>query len=120
MVGEILGGIVSWFSGNEFLSEAMLEDMLIWGLASGIAAIVFEWVAASFAEASFITSIAQRVPWLGKALPKMFGGAAAGGTEQSIVDFLKGQFSWKKTAISACFIWDLFFFWSGICWQPFR
>ncbi|MBA4601734.1 hypothetical protein H2C83_05230 [Thermoactinomyces sp. AMNI-1] len=99
--GIILGGIVSWFSGNEFMSEAMLEDMLIWGIGTGIGVIAFEWVAAIAARLPLVVSIARKVPWLGKALPKMFGSAAGGGTDQSIIDFLKGQFSWKKTAIAA-------------------
>ncbi|MBA4601986.1 hypothetical protein [Thermoactinomyces mirandus] len=106
--GEILGGIVSWFSGNEFMSEAMLEDMLIWGIASGIAAIVFKWVSSFVAGLPFVAAIAGKVPWLGKALPKMFASAVGGGTDQSIIDFLKGQFSWKKTVV-----WHLSLFSAG-------
>ncbi|MBA4602057.1 hypothetical protein [Thermoactinomyces mirandus] len=58
-------------------------------------------VAVSVAGAPLVAAIAQRVPWLGRALPKMLGSAAGGGTDQSIIDILKDKFNWKKTAVAA-------------------
>ncbi len=81
---------------------------MIWGIDTGIGAIVFEWGAPFVAGLPFVAAIAGKVPWLGKALPKMFASAAGGGTDQSIIDFLKGQFSWKKAAIVAkgCYLYE--------------
>ncbi|WP_181742115.1 hypothetical protein [Thermoactinomyces mirandus] len=81
----------------------------IWRIGTGIGAIVFELIAPFVTGLPFVAAIAGKVPWLGKALPKMFASAAGGGTDQSIIDFLKGQFSWKKTTIVAglCFVFAL-------------
>lgn len=104
LIGEIISGLISWISGNELFSDEMLEDMLIGGIAGGVSAL-FGWAAGTVtAGGSVATWLGTRIPWLGRAFPKMFGGGVAGGVDQTLWDILKeGRIDWKKTAIAATF-----------------
>jgi hypothetical protein len=100
--GELINGIVSWvFLGNEFFSDEMLTDMLIGGIAGLISSFFGLIAGAGVANTSFVSWLSTRIPWLGRAFPKMFGGGIAGGVDQSLWDLLKeGKVNWKKAAVA--------------------
>lgn len=101
LAGELISGLFSGLAGNELFGDEMLLDILIGGIAGGIAAL-FGWaVGAGTAGSSLVVRIGSKIPWLGRAFPKMVGGGAAGGAEQSVTDLLKeGKINWKKTIIA--------------------
>jgi hypothetical protein len=100
--GELINGIVSWvFLGNEFFSDEMLTDMLIGGIAGLISSLFGLIAGAGVANSSFVSWLSTRIPWLGRAFPKMFGGGIASGVDQSLWDLLKeGKVNWKKAAVA--------------------
>ncbi|WP_220184064.1 colicin D domain-containing protein [Thermoactinomyces mirandus] len=101
LAGELIGGLFSWLAGNELFGDEMLFDILIGGIAGGIAAL-FGWaVGAGTAGSSLTAWIGLKIPWLRRAFSKMVGGGVAGGTDQSVTDLLKeGKINWKKTIIA--------------------
>ncbi|MGA8942630.1 MAG: hypothetical protein WB502_07915, partial [Thermoactinomyces sp.] len=100
--GVIISGFFSWISGNELFGDEMLLDMLFGGIAGAISAL-FGLAAGTGAFASSVGRwLGIRIPWLGRAFPKMFGGGVTAGVDQSLWDLFKtGKINWKNTAIAA-------------------
>ncbi|MGA8942088.1 MAG: polymorphic toxin type 35 domain-containing protein [Thermoactinomyces sp.] len=101
LIGELVSGLFSWISGNGLFSDEMLLDMLIGGIAGGIASL-FGWAAGVGAVGSSVVRwLGTRIPWLGRAFPKIFGGSVGAGVDQSVWDLLKeGKINWKNTLIA--------------------
>ena len=110
LIGILVSGIFSWISGNELFGDEMLTDMLLGGVIGGISAL-FGWAAGTGAIASNVGRwLGTRIPWLGRAFPKMFGGAVGAGVDQSLWDIFKtGKINWKNTAIAAVFGFGIVF-----------
>jgi hypothetical protein len=110
LFGILVSGIISWISGNELFGDEMLTDMLLGGVI-GVLSALFGWAAGSGAIASNVGRwLGTRIPWLGKAFPKMFGGAVGAGVDQSLWDIFKtGKINWKNTAIAAVFGFGIVF-----------
>ena len=110
LLGILISGLFSWISGNDLFGDEMLTDMLFGGVIGGISAL-FGWAAGTGAIASNVGRwLGTRIPWLGRAFPKMFGGAVGGGVDQSLWDIIKnGKINWKNTAIAALFAFTVSF-----------
>jgi hypothetical protein len=100
LLGEIIGGLSAWLSGNEWMSDEMLRDIIIGGIAGGISTL-FGWLAgASVSGTSLVSWIGSKIPWLGRSFPAIFGSGVGAGVDQSITDLLKtGKIDPKKTMI---------------------
>lgn len=110
LLGEIISGFISWLSGNEWMSDEMLRDIIIGGIAGGISSVFGVVADAIVGGTSVVAWIGSKIPWLGRAVPKMVGGAVTGGTDQSIMDYLKtGKINWKNTLYAAGFGFFLVF-----------
>ncbi|MBH8599597.1 hypothetical protein [Thermoactinomyces sp. CICC 10523] len=104
LVGEIVSALISWLSGSGWLSDEMLRDIIIGGIAGGISGLAGFFAEFLIGETGVVAWIGSRIPWLGRAFPKMFGGAVMGGADQSITDYLKtGKVNLKKAMVAAAF-----------------
>ncbi|MBA4603751.1 hypothetical protein, partial [Thermoactinomyces mirandus] len=77
LIGELVSGFFSWISGNGLFSDEMLLDMLIGGIAGGIASL-FGWAAGvGAAGSSVVRWLGTRIPGWEEPFPKPLAGALA-------------------------------------------
>lgn len=96
LIGGGFNGLVSWLSGNEFMSLEMLTDILFGGIAGGVGGLAGAYAGG----ARFVTWLGGKFPRLSRFFPALFEGSVGAGVEQSVFDFLKtGKINIKNTVI---------------------
>lgn len=97
LIGGGFNGLLSWLSGNEFMSMEMLTDILFGCIAGG-----FGGAAGAYAGGARVVAwLGKKFPRLSRLFPTLAEGSVGAGVEQSVFDLLKnGKIDIKKTLVA--------------------